>query len=62
MFPPRIELGTFRVLGECDNRYTTETQLMFDGQLEEIELVEIDTKFWNIGYNAEYYLSMFSKK
>ena len=45
MFPPRIELGTFRVLGECDNRYTTETQLMFDGQLEEIELVEIDTKF-----------------
>ena len=25
VFPPGIEPGTFRVLGECDNRYTTET-------------------------------------
>ena len=25
MFPPRIELGTFCVLGRRDNRYTTET-------------------------------------
>ena len=25
MFPPRLELGTFRVLGERDNHYTTET-------------------------------------
>ena len=25
MFPPGLEPGTFRVLGECDNRYTTET-------------------------------------
>ena len=24
MIPPRIELGTFCVLGRCDNRYTTE--------------------------------------
>jgi hypothetical protein len=26
LFPPRLELGTFRVLGERDNHYTTETQ------------------------------------
>lgn len=25
MFPPGIESGTFRVLGECDNQNTTET-------------------------------------
>ena len=25
MFPPGIEPGTFRVLGGCDNHYTTET-------------------------------------
>ena len=25
VFPPRIELGAFRVLGGCDNHYTTET-------------------------------------
>ena len=25
MFPPRLELGTFRVWGERDNHYTTET-------------------------------------
>ena len=25
VFPPGFEPGTFRVLGECDNRYTTET-------------------------------------
>ena len=25
MFPPGLEPGTFRVLGGCDNRYTTET-------------------------------------
>ena len=25
LFPPRLELGTFRVLGERDNHYTTET-------------------------------------
>ena len=27
LFPPRIELGTFCVLGRRDNRYTTETYL-----------------------------------
>jgi len=28
MFPPGIEPGTFRVLGGCDNHYTTETLLL----------------------------------
>ena len=27
MFPPGLEPGTFRVLGERDNHYTTETYL-----------------------------------
>ena len=27
MFPPGFEPGTFRVLGERDNHYTTETEL-----------------------------------
>ena len=27
MFPPGLEPGTFRVLGERDNHYTTETSL-----------------------------------
>ena len=27
MFSPGIELGTFRVLGGCDNHYTTETEV-----------------------------------
>jgi hypothetical protein len=27
MFPPGIEPGTFRVLGGCDNHYTTETEV-----------------------------------
>ncbi len=26
LFPPGIEPGTFRVLGGCDNHYTTETR------------------------------------
>ena len=25
LFPPGIETGAFRVLGGCDNHYTTET-------------------------------------
>ena len=28
MFPPGFEPGTFRVLDECDNHYTTETGLL----------------------------------
>uniref|UniRef100_A0A0K2T0R6 Uncharacterized protein n=1 Tax=Lepeophtheirus salmonis TaxID=72036 RepID=A0A0K2T0R6_LEPSM len=27
MFPPGLEPGTFRVLGERDNHYTTETDI-----------------------------------
>ena len=30
MFPPGLEPGTFRVLGERDNHYTTETLCMCD--------------------------------
>ena len=30
MFPPGIEPGTFRVLGGCDNHYTTETEVRAD--------------------------------
>ena len=33
LFPPGIEPGTFRVLGECDNRYTTETPMYAIGHL-----------------------------
>ena len=29
MFPPGLEPGTFRVLGERDNRYTTETVVRY---------------------------------
>ena len=28
MFPPGLEPGTFRVLGERDNHYTTETLII----------------------------------
>ena len=38
MFPPGLEPGTFRVLGERDNHYTTETllytALLFDMKLQ----------------------------
>jgi hypothetical protein len=33
LFPPRLELGTFRVLGERDNHYTTETPHYMGGQI-----------------------------
>ena len=33
MIPPRIELGTFCVLGRCDNRYTTESRLVAGARL-----------------------------
>ena len=29
MFPPGLEPGTFRVLGERDNHYTTETLILY---------------------------------
>ena len=31
MFPPGLEPGTFRVLGERDNHYTTETRNVRNG-------------------------------
>ena len=36
MFPPGIEPGTFRVLGGCDNHYTTETveRIVKSGKLQ----------------------------
>ena len=33
MFPARTELATFRVLGGCDNHYTTETALYDKGRV-----------------------------
>ena len=30
MFSPGIEPGTFRVLGGCDNHYTTKTSYLYD--------------------------------
>ena len=33
MFPPRIELGTLRVLGARDNHYTTETCVFAAGRI-----------------------------
>ena len=34
MFPPGIEPGTFRVLGGCDNHYTTETEVAVECLVE----------------------------
>ena len=34
MFPARIELATFRVLGGRDNHYTTETAVSSKGKFE----------------------------
>ena len=31
LFPPGIEPGAFRVLGGCDNQYTTETPVRIPG-------------------------------
>ena len=38
MFQPGLEPGTFRVLGERDNHYTTETWLFQTG-MQEIDLL-----------------------
>ena len=35
MFPARVELATFRVLGGRDNHYTTETTVCKKGTVEE---------------------------
>ena len=34
MFPARLELATFRVLGGRDNHYTTETSTMIKGEIK----------------------------
>ena len=41
MFPPGLEPGTFRVWGERDNRYTTETDL-----LETMQCLMKNSRIW----------------
>ena len=40
LFPPGLEPGTFRVLGERDNHYTTET-LIIEAQLTILSLAKV---------------------
>ena len=46
MFPARIELATFRVLGGRDNHYTTETAMKQMGKVR--DLVPCGTKFFGL--------------
>ena len=46
MFPARIELATFRVLGGRDNHYTTETAMEQVGKVR--DLLPCGTKFFRI--------------
>ena len=46
MFPARIELATFRVLGGRDNHYTTETTLEEMGKVR--DLLACGTKFFGL--------------
>ena len=46
MFPARIELATFRVLGGRDNHYTTETTMKQMGKVR--DLVPCGTKFFGL--------------
>ena len=46
MFPARIELATFRVLGGRDNHYTTETTMEQTGKVR--DLLPCGTKFFRI--------------
>ena len=46
MFPARIELATFRVLGGRDNHYTTETTIQQMGKVR--DLVPCGTKFFGL--------------
>ena len=45
MFPARIELATFRVLGGRDNHYTTETTTKYIGKVR--DLLPWGTKFFH---------------
>ena len=47
MFSPGIEPGTFRVLGGCDNHYTTETELERRAALTARVWNKIATRKWN---------------
>ena len=46
MFPARIELATFRVLGGRDNHYTTETTKEQTGKVR--DLLPCGTKFFGL--------------
>ena len=46
MFPARIELATFRVLGGRDNHYTTETTMEEMGKVW--DLLPCGTKFFGL--------------
>ena len=46
MFPARIELATFRVLGGRDNHYTTETTMEEMGKVR--DLLACGTKFFGL--------------
>ena len=46
MFPARIELATFRVLGGRDNHYTTETTMEQMGKVR--DLLPWGTKFFGL--------------
>ena len=46
MFPARIELATFRVLGGRDNHYTTETTMEQTGKVR--DLLPCGTKFFGL--------------
>ena len=46
MFPARIELATFRVLGGRDNHYTTETTMEEMGKVR--DLLPRGTKFFGL--------------
>ena len=47
MFPARIELATFRVLGGRDNHYTTETTM--EEMRKVRDLLKCGTKFLRLG-------------
>ena len=54
LFPPRLELGTFRVLGERDNHYTTETSttsLAYISYWFETSLQLCLNYVWHISYD-----------
>ena len=59
LFPPRIELGTFCVLGRRDNRYTTETCYAATPVENKTILPITQTIVWNIQSREQNFLSVF---